>query len=292
RVGTNNWLGYQPFFKAQQNGFWDTRNIAVVELGSATEVIRALSNKSIDAAALTLDEAITARTRNSDLQVVMITDFSYGGDALIAKPGLASLADLKGKTIALENTALGAIMLDAVLTSAGLSEADVRIKPLTFDQHINALENDDIDAVITFDPVRTRLLAQGYRDLFNSRAIPGTIVDVLVVSASIADRYPEQLRQIVAGFFKARRLIVGGDGPVIDAVSRRLHISSDAVIAGYQQLKMPDLQENKVLIAQCETGLRQTADRLLDIMQERRIINQNVSLDNLCNNRLIHEITL
>ena len=292
KLGANGWLGYQAFFEAQKQSYWDTGQVMAIELGSSTEVMRALSNKSIDLAALTLDELVTARLRDSQLQIVTVVDFSFGGDVLIARPELQSLQDLRGKTIALENTALGAVMLDAVLRHAGLSPADVKLSPLTFDEHADALQNGEADAVITFEPVRSQLLAQGYRDLFNSRAIPDTIVDVLVVSESTAKRYPDRIRAMVSGFFRARSLILAEDAAVIAAIGRRTRLSSDAVVAAFGQLNMPDLEENKALISQCDKALRPTAEKLLKLMLERRIINQKVNLNNLCNKDIIHGVVL
>ncbi len=292
KLGANNWLGYQPFFTAQANGYWDTDKVTIVELGSSTEVIRALANKSLDAAALTLDEAISARARNNELQIVMVLDFSHGGDVLIVRPELESLTDLSGKTIALENTALGAVMLDAILKSAGLKETDINIRPVTYDEHANVLLNGEVDGVITFEPVRSQLLAQGYRDLFNSRAIPDTIVDVLVVPLSVAERYPERIQAVMTGYFSARKLVLAQNSTTIADIGKRTGLANDAVISGYDQLKMPGLEENKALIAQCDGGLRTTAEKLRNIMMERRIINQNVDLDNLCHPWLIHGLAL
>lgn len=292
KLGANNWLGYQPFFTAQANGYLDTEQIAVVELGSATEVIRALANKSLDAAALTLDEALSARVRNGELQIVMVLDFSFGGDVLIARPELEALPDLKGKTIALENTALGALMLDAVLKSAGLAEKDIKIRPVTFDEHASVLQRGEVDAVITFEPVRSRLLAAGYRDLFNSRAIPDTIVDVLVVPSSLIARYPDRLTALIRGYFLAQKLVQEKNPTTIARIGKRTRLGDEAVIAAFEQLKMPGLEENRVLMSRCDEGLRVTAEKLLNIMLERRIINQNLNLENLCNPQLLHGITL
>lgn len=292
KIGTNNWLGYQPFYEAQQNGFWDQDTIAVVELGSSTEVIRALSSGALDAAALTLDETVSALSRNSDLQIVMVLDISHGGDVLIAKPEITSLQKLQGKTIGVENTALGAIMLDAVLRTAGLALADVTIYSVTFDQHEAVLKKQKVDAVITFEPVRSKLLAEGFLDLFNSRQIPDTIIDVLVVAKSAINKYPQRLQDVMKGYFTARNLVMQQNNRTITNISKRVGLGREAVLMGYEQIKMPDLNENQALLSQCDVGIKPTTEKLQKIMLQRKMLKESVNLAALCYPQLIHGISM
>ena len=292
KLGANNWLGYQPFFTAQNNGYWDGDQVSVIELGSATEVIRALATHSLDAAAMTLEEAIFAKSRDQHLQVVMVLDFSQGGDVLIAKPELKSLSDLRGKVIGVENTPLGALMLDAILKRANLQAEDIRIRPVTYDQHVVMLTSGELDAVITFEPARSQLLAAGFRDLFNSSAIPGMIVDVLVVSKPVLDRYPDRLTALISGYLAARKLVLAQHSATIAGIAKRTKVSPEAVISGLRLLQMPGLDENKQLLEQCASGLAVTADKIMTVMLESGIIRRPVNLANLCNSRLIQEVSI
>lgn len=292
KVGANNWLGYQPLFVAQAFDFYDKNKINVVELGSATGVLRALYNGGVDVAAVTLDEAMSALAQGKKIKVLMVADFSYGGDALIVNGAIESLSELKGKTIGVENTALGAIMLDAILNKAQLKLEDVNIAPVTFDQHGRFLKEGQGDALITFEPVRSKLLAQSYREVFNSKEIPGTIVDVIVVTEQAYKQYPQRIKSILDGFFKARDLISKKDIQAIASVSKRVGLTREAVLLGYDQLKLPSLQENIVLMGQCETGFSGVVDRLNAIMVAREMIQEMVDFSAACDGNLIQELSL
>ena len=292
KVGATNWLGYQPLFAAQHQGHWDARRINVVELGSATEVIRALATHSLDAAALTLDEAITAKVRDERLEVVLVLDFSRGGDVLISKPGLSSLVDLRGKVVGVENTALGAVMLDAILKRSGLAAGDLQLFPVTYDQHASMLTSGKLDAVITYEPVRSHLLAAGYQDLFNSAEIPDTIVDVLVVGRSLVDRYPDRVAALISGFLSARERVMAKDPATIAGIAKRTKLSSEAVIAGFGLLEMPGLEESRRLLSQCDSGLAKTGEKVMGIMLDSGIVSWPVNLANLCNGRLLDKVKI
>lgn len=58
KVGTNLWPGYESLYLAQNLGFFDNKAIKLIEMPSATEVAHAFRNKTLDIAALTLDESL------------------------------------------------------------------------------------------------------------------------------------------------------------------------------------------------------------------------------------------
>ena len=186
RVGTNVWPGYEPLYLAREQGLYPpSAGLRLVEYTSASEVIQAFRNGTIDAAALTLDEVLLLAETTPDLGIVLVLDISHGADVILAQPAISSLRDLKGKRVGLESTALGAYVLTRALQTAGMRQDDVRKISLEVDEHEQAFKKGRVDAVVTFEPVRTRLMASGARQLFDSSMLPGEIVDVLVVRRTL-----------------------------------------------------------------------------------------------------------
>src|SRR5690606_5860610 len=179
KVATNSWLGYEPLYLARYIGAYE-RSVDIVQLPSATDVMRALRNGNVDVAATTLDEALLLASQGEDLVLLMALDFSVGADVVLGRPPIASLKDIKGKRVGVENTGMGALMLSAALEMGGLSFADIRPVNLTIDQHLAAYAKGDIDVVVSFEPVATQLRNQGANLLFDSSAVPDLVVDVLV----------------------------------------------------------------------------------------------------------------
>ncbi|MDQ6966158.1 MAG: hypothetical protein Q9M23_04455, partial [Mariprofundaceae bacterium] len=58
RIGTNIWPGYEPLYLARSLGLFKDTGISLIEYPSSTETMRALRHGSIEAGALTLDEAL------------------------------------------------------------------------------------------------------------------------------------------------------------------------------------------------------------------------------------------
>ena len=199
RIGTTIWPGYEPLYLARSLGYYDDTQVKLIELSTASDVIHSLRSGTLEGAALTLDETLTLLDDGFDLKVILVMDFSDGGDALLAKPEITSIKALRGKRIAVENSNVGAILLDGALLAAELTAADVEIISCTLEEHINCYSS--ADAVVTYEPFRTKLLQLGAHQLFDSSQMPGRIVDVLVVHAESTNNNPlslEQLQQVIS----------------------------------------------------------------------------------------------
>ncbi len=180
----NPWLGYDPFVLARERGLLDPR-VRIVELMSNSDSRRALANGLSEATALTLDEALRAADAGIPIQIVAVLDVSAGADAVLARPDIERLDQLRGKRIGVETGAVGSLMLARLLAAAGLQEDAVQIVDVEASQHAEVLQSGLVDAVITFEPMRTQLERRGFPVLFDSRALPGEIIDVLVVRPGI-----------------------------------------------------------------------------------------------------------
>ncbi|MFZ5530937.1 MAG: ABC transporter substrate-binding protein, partial [Pseudomonadota bacterium] len=146
RVGTNVWPGYEPLYLARDLNFFNAQQVRLVEYPNASEVLRSFRNDAIEVAAVTLDEALLLHDHTPDIRIILGLDYSNGGDALLAQPGIRTLAELKGRRVGVENTALGAYMLSLALESIGMFSSEVQIVPLTVDAHETAFKNKTVDA--------------------------------------------------------------------------------------------------------------------------------------------------
>ena len=57
----------------------------------------------------------------------MATDYSAGNDVIIAKDGINSIADLKGKSIATEKGLVDHLLLSTALTDAKIKTSDIKL---------------------------------------------------------------------------------------------------------------------------------------------------------------------
>ena len=205
KVGSNQWPGYEPVYLARDLGLLSSDQVKLVELPSSTDVMQYLRNGLLDAGMLTLDETISLINDGVKLDVVLVMGISDGADSVLAQQDIRSPADIKGQKVGVELNAVGAVMLNALLEAAQLPRDSVRVVNTPVDQSIQAFRQRKIDVLITFEPFHRELLSGGAHEIFNSRRIPGAIIDVLVVRHDALQHHSGHLKELISAYFSARR---------------------------------------------------------------------------------------
>jgi NitT/TauT family transport system substrate-binding protein len=282
RIASNVWPGYETLYLARTLGRYDERRIRLVEMPSATDVLRALSADLIEGAALTLDEMLGALDAGLDLVTVLVFDVSHGADVLMARSSVADLAGLAGRRIGVEQTAVGALMLNAALHAARLAPTDVRLVYLTVDRQLAAFESGSIDAVVTFDPVASALARQGARRLFDSSQMPGAIVDVLALQRRVLQRQPQALRSLIGGHFHALNRLRLAPTEMAPLMAPRLQQTPAEVLASLQGMQQPDLAANRIWLGGNAPQLQRSADALQRVMLSAGLLGRPLALNHLC----------
>lgn len=187
----NTWLGYQPLYLALAERdcadcileLADNQQLQVTMLPSTTQVLRLLSTGQLDAAMLTLDEALTFQSETGiDICIASVLSYSNGADAVLTLP---DFDPAKAFQIGYEETALGGYMLRRTLELKGWAPEQFTARTLVPRRHVQALLDREIDVVITYEPYVSQLLKAGAVTLLDSRQLPGEIIDILVVRRQV-----------------------------------------------------------------------------------------------------------
>ena len=202
RIGTSVWPGYEPLFLAQKQNQFDP-SIQVVEYPGTREIHRAFSNRAVEAATVTLDEAVMIAQFQPDIRVIMAISFSNGADALLAQPHIPSIADLRGKRIGIEPNSVAVLLLARALEQAELGLGDIQAVPMRAIRAETVFRNGAVDGVILREPATTRVRNHGALTIFDSSQIPGEVVDVLIVRQESLRAQRETLVQLLRGWFRA-----------------------------------------------------------------------------------------
>jgi NitT/TauT family transport system substrate-binding protein len=286
RIGAHPWPGYEMFYLARARGLLPPRSVRLIETPSASASLRGLATGTLEAAGLTLDEVLGARARGLPLRVVAVLDVSKGADVVLARPGIERPDQLRGRRVGVEATATGAVMLDALLARHGLTAGDLRIVPLPIDEHEAAWRQGRVDAVVTYEPVKSRLTALGGQLLFSSAEVPGLIVDVLAVRESAETTHAPALRQALVAHFAALALWRQAAGAQAPLLAQRLGLPPAAVPAAFAELELPDVAANRDWLGP-PGRLLEAARRLREIMMRAGLLREAVDVDTLASPRFL-----
>lgn len=287
RVASNVWPGYELMYVAEREGFFTSDVARMVAMPSATACLQALAAGNVEAAGLTLDEVLTARAENIPLVVVAVFDISMGADVMLARPEVEGISDLRGRRIGVEQSAVGAVMLDAILSAGKLRSDEVELVYATVDEHADMYRRGVVDALITFEPVPALLDDEPVRRLFDSSMIPGRIIDVLAVRSDVIEQSPLALQRLVDSHFRALKLFQQQPERVKEQLAGRLGVDEESVLAAFDGLELPDIKANHQWLSGEQPMLLESAKTLQEIMLKARLISRAADLEGLLDGRFL-----
>lgn len=149
---------------------------------------------------------------NKTFYWVGMIDEVAGQEGVAARPGIARIADLRGKKIGVPNNSSAEVTLSLLLQDAGLTRSDVEILPLTVNDITTAFARGQIDAYSIWQPTLSSALAgqPGARILATNADTSlykreGAIAagDIVVMRRDLIDGNPQQASAIFRGLTRA-----------------------------------------------------------------------------------------
>ncbi|MDH5392932.1 MAG: ABC transporter substrate-binding protein [Gammaproteobacteria bacterium] len=289
KLGTTVWVGYEPLYLGREKGFVDKKEIKLVELLSATQVMNAFRNKTIDIAALTMDEVLILAEEKFDLMVFLVLDASNGGDAVIANNKYSHFAQLKSKKIGYENTAVGAYMLSRALDKHNMKSGEVNLVSMNVNETERALLNEHVDAVVTFEPAKSRLIEKGFKEVFSSREIPNEILDVLIIRKELVDSEEDRLQRLVDGWFMTLNHFDRNKEASLAFMNQRLKLSDKGIATAFDGIVFPGKSENQNFFADDinESALSAIAVRISEEMRVNNLLKESIERFALYENKFV-----
>ncbi|RDJ11242.1 ABC transporter substrate-binding protein [Rhizobium grahamii] len=173
--------------------------------GTGPAINEALSNGQLDFASYGAVPNIIGKANGLDTVILA----SYGGTTIFgaARPDLdiKSIADLKGKKVAIQKATIIHWGLISALKNAGLSEKDITIVDLKNADQLAAIAAKSVDAVFGADfvlPLEDRGLAKIFYKSSDAGAT-GDGFGAFLVTDKFRKAYPEATQKVVTGFVKA-----------------------------------------------------------------------------------------
>ena len=267
RIGANRWLGYGPLYLADDLHWMTPSGYRLVEYPHTTGVLRGYRNGLLDAALLTLDEALILQSSGQPVQILLVADVSAGADVLFANAHIQQLAQLRGQRSGVENSALGAFFLARILDLAKLQAREISVIDMPVNEHLNALRIGQIDAAINFASASASFAPLGVHPLLDSRALPNEIIDVLVINPQrVSAQQAKRLREL---WFTSQEQWFEQRQDIDPRLGRRLGLNGDELAQTLAGLQIGDRALNQQL--RNDGTLLRSLNQLNDYLFSRRL---------------------
>ena len=202
KVGVSDWTGWVAWYVAQEKGFFKKHgaDVKLVWFANYSDSIAALSTGQLDANSQTWSDTMGPLAKGLPLKAILVNDNSAGNDALMVSPKVKSFADLKGKSVALEQYSISHFVLANALAKNGLKPGDVRIVNLSAGDAAAAFMTGRVEAAVVWNPWVNQIEKSGKgHALFTSKDMPGLIPDLLVAQ----DKAIQAKRKDLVGMIRA-----------------------------------------------------------------------------------------
>ena len=200
RIGYSDWPGWVAWQVAIDKGWLKEVGVeAKFEWFDYSASMDAFSAGKLDAVTCTNGDALVMGGNGAKNVMILLTDYSNGNDMIVGKPGVKSLADLKGKKVGLEVGLVEHLLLIDGLQKAGIKESDVTLVNAKTNETPQVLASGDVAAIGAWQPIAGQAMrgAAGARPLYTSADRPGLIYDVVTVTpASLASRRADWIKLV------------------------------------------------------------------------------------------------
>jgi NitT/TauT family transport system substrate-binding protein len=281
RIGTNVWIGSEPLYLARELGRLDPAVVQLVEYPSASEVLRAYRNQAIDGMVISLDELFGLAVDGLQPRIILVVDVSHGADVVVGRRGMRTMHDLKGKSVAVEGGALGAFVLSRALALDGMQASDVNVVHLESNEQPAAFERGEVDGAVTFDPYRAQFLQAGATTLFDSTRIPGEIVDLLAVRATVIKKQPKAIQALLTGWFDATDYMKREPRDAARRMGIRQQTTGEQFLEALKGLHVPSREENLRMLGGPTPELATTGRRLMALMVDAKLLRAGLNIEDV-----------
>jgi NitT/TauT family transport system substrate-binding protein len=286
RISYFTWVGYGPLFVAQEMGFFADEGIEVelINIDDHTAAFSGLFAGQIDAIAAGTQDVLTFAAPDEDrLVCVLPLDESRGGDGILANKDIRTIADLKGRSVAVPRGSLQQFYLAILLKEVGLTEADVEVVDLPAEDAGEAFMMQEVDAAVTFEPWLTpgKNAAHGHL-LTDTSKQSGLITDCLETTAGVLDQRRPEFQAIGRAWVAAVEFFKTHQDEAIGIMARNLGGGSENPIEFAEALKGVEIYDEAGIRAYLGTPeqpgpIYRTMQRAIDIWTELGVLKVEVT---------------
>ncbi|MCW5624688.1 MAG: ABC transporter substrate-binding protein [Burkholderiales bacterium] len=260
KIATVIWIGYSPFYVAEQLDLFKKsgHKVSLQMFNDPALIPPAVTGGSVDGGMITYDQVISSVSKGSTMKVVMPIDYSNGGDAIVTTMDIKSIKDFKGQKIAFNPLSPSDFLLSYALQTNGLSEKDIKPINMSPEGVPAALASGSLKIGVTYQPSVNEVVSMGdgkkYKVIYSTKDAPGLITDVLVFKSEYIKKNPDAVKALIQGYIDGLDYMRKNPDEAAKLVGKVMGISGDEVKEQWEDVyNMPASEFGKVFTKSTDT---------------------------------------
>ena len=270
-IGISGWTGFAPLTLALQTGLFKKQGLDVsIKKIPQKDRHLAIASGDIQCAATTVETWVVWNANGVATTQIFQLDKSYGADGMVVKPGINSIKDLKGKTVAADAPGTAPYFgLAWMLAKNGLSIKDVKVVNLSPQAAANAMiaGTDGVDAAMTYEPYlgAVRAKPEAGKIIATTLDYP-MVMDTFGCTPKFLAENPKAAQALANAYFDALDMIKAEPKKSFEIMGADVKQTAEAFEASQKYLRWQDRAANQKFFAGEHAAFsKEAADLLLSV---------------------------
>jgi NitT/TauT family transport system substrate-binding protein len=253
-IGISGWTGFAPLTLAKEAGLFKKHGLDVsIKKIPQKDRHLAIASGDIQCAATTVETWIVWNANGVATTQIFQLDKSFGADGMVVKPGINSIKDLKGKTVAASAPGTAPYFTLAwMLRENGLSVKDVKVVNLEPQAAANAMiaGTAGIDVAMTYEPFLSAVRAkpEAGRILATTLDYP-MIMDTFGCTPKFLAENPRAAKALADAYFDAVAMIKAEPQKSFGIMGADVKQTAEQFEGSQKFLRWQDREANKKFFA-------------------------------------------
>lgn len=286
-VAISGWTGFAPLTLAKEAGIFK-RNGLDVTIKKIPQASRHLAIQSgdVQCAATTVETWVAWNANGVATKQIFQLDKSYGADGMVVRTGIASIKDLKGKTVAASAPGTSPYFALAwFLKKNGLTVKDVTVATLEPGPAAQAFIAGQNDAALTYEPYLSSVRAapQAGKIIATTLDYP-MVMDTFGCATKFLDENPKAAKALAESYFEALDLIAKEPAKANEIMGADVKQSGEAFAESAKFLRWQDREANRRFFG---GELQAFSAEAADLLMEVGVIKSKPDLAGIVDTRFI-----
>lgn len=236
RVGMNSWPGYSIALYAKEAKLFEKRglNVELIRFNNQQDNIRATIRGAQDMSFVPLWEVMQVDSNNDKPVIVLVADISAGSDGIVARAGIESVKDLKGRKVGTKLGTVTHLILLEALKSQQLKPEDVEIQDVSNERGLELLKAGKLDAAVVWEPSLSKTAKQiGGKVIFTTKDVDSLVIDSLVTGANTIKSNQESVTKFIMAWFDAIHAVNTIPDQVFESIGRQIKQTKETAAIDY-----------------------------------------------------------
>lgn len=268
-IGMSGWTGFAPLTLAKEAGIFE-KNGLKVDIKKIPQASRhlAIASGDIQCAATTVETWVAWNANGVAATQIFQMDKSHGADGMAVRGDVASIADLKGKTIAASAPGTSPYFFLAwILKENGLTLKDVKVVNMEPGPAAQAFVAGQNDAAMTYEPYLSTVRAAPDQGKIIATTLDyPAVMDTFGCTPAFLKENPEAAKALATSYFEALDLIKADPEKAYGIMGADVKQSAEAFGGSAKFLEWQDKAANATFFeSEFKTFSEKAADLLLEI---------------------------